>query len=227
MSSSDFRDTLHYPILFVLVLCIIFVGILAVMFRLSEARIERNQTERYQRLVLGLMAESIGAETQIKPYWIISKYPETYNEYISEIKIPGMDRRIFKAEVKGKIVAYCAQVNGKGLWGSMNALVALNPDFGTLLGFAMNEQMETPGLGARIEEAWFTEQFKNLQLIKTDSQPGDYIIDFEFIPEGKQAASPNQIQQVTGATITSQSVIKMLRTELNLIYANHLKQVQL
>ncbi len=226
MSKTDLRDTLHYPVLFVLALCIVFVGILAVMYRSSEARINNNQTERYQRLVLKLMAEKIGEATQSQAQNVIAQYPQAYNNYISEIKLEGLDRRIFKAEVEGRVVAYCAQVNGKGLWGSMNALVALDPQFSTLLGMAMNEQMETPGLGARIEEDWFTGQFKNLEYLKANPQPGDYIIDFEFIPEGKQANTPNQIQQVTGATITSQSVINMLKSELNLIYANHIKQVK-
>jgi len=46
-------------------------------------------------------------------------------------------------------------------------------------------------------------------------------MDLELIPEA-QAANPNQVNQVTGATITSAAVLNMLSTELQKLHdQNH------
>jgi len=226
MSKTPFRDSLIYPIVFVLAISVVFVGILAVLYRSNEAKIMNNRLDSYQKMVLQLMSVKIGEAAEIKPFWLMNNYPASYHEYIREIKVPGLDRRCFQAVVNSQTVALCFEINGKGLWGTMTALAAFDPEVKTLLGLAIYDQMETPGLGARIEESWFLDQFNNIGIIKANPQTNDYVIDFSLIPEGKKAADPSQIQQVTGATITSRSVIQMLKTEINAIYANHLQQVQ-
>lgn len=226
MSERSFKDSMLYPILFMLVSCLVFVGVLAVMFRSSEAKIQTYKKDSYQKIILNLLAESICDQTGSDPATLISDYPNSFNTYVSNLSFTGVSNPIFVAKVNSEVVGYCADITGKGLWGTMRALVALTPDFTTMKGLAIYEQMETPGLGARIGETWFLQQFNNIPIVKTDAPEGDRVVSLELIPEGQKASSPTQIQQVTGATITSSSVTRMLKNELNLVYDAYLKQVQ-
>ncbi|MDD2227825.1 MAG: FMN-binding protein [Candidatus Cloacimonetes bacterium] len=227
MSTKSFKDTMLYPIVFMLVMSIVFVGVLAVMYRGSQAKIEAYKKETYQKMVLSLLATSIGEATNTKPFHINADYPNSYNQYVKEITFSGLDKRVFIAEVDAVVLGYCVDISGKGLWGTMRALVALSPDFKTLHGISIYDQMETPGLGARIGEDWFVNQFNNFPILKADGKPGDYVLDTQLIPEDAKAEQTNQIRQITGATITTFSVIKMLQSEINLVYAAYLRQAKL
>lgn len=216
---TPFKETMLYPIVFMLIVSFVFVGILAAMYRSSETKIELYRTQQYQMLVLKLLAPGIASATGQSVDDLISGYPETYETHIREEKDSGIDRVIYASVVGDSVIAYCTDIGGKGLWGSMRALVSTNRSFDTILDFAIYEQMETPGLGARISEEWFLKQFRGRPVIS-----GGEAIQLDLIPEKQESADPKQINQVTGATITSASVLKMLRTELSYIYQK--KQAQ-
>ena len=57
--------------------------------------------------------------------------------------------------------------------------------------------METPGLGNRIAEPKFEDQFKGLEITPR----------VEYI-KNRKPEKPNQIQAITGATISSDAVVK-------------------
>ncbi|MDD4309577.1 MAG: FMN-binding protein [Candidatus Cloacimonetes bacterium] len=222
MSDKTFKDSPMYPVLFMLATCVIFVGVLAVMFRSSEAKIEAYKQNAYQGMILGLLANSISEASGESKDDLLREPQVSYTNYIKEIKLPGLDRKVFAAVVNDSTIAYCFDIGGKGLWGTMRALAALSLDCKTLLGIVIYEQMETPGLGARIGEEWFLAQFRNVTLY----QPDGTAFEFSFIPEGQKAVDMHQIQQITGATITSVSVLKMLRDEINLINTVNQQQAQ-
>lgn len=227
MSKTPFKETLVYPVLFMLLTCIVFVGVLAVMFRTSEAKIEAYRQDSYRKIVLGLFAEPLAEALQTKPFHLLESYQETYTAYVKESPIPGLERKVFSAVVADSVLGYCVDIGGKGLWGSMRALIALSPDMQNLQGIAIYEQVETPGLGARIGEKWFMDQFSQIKIISADGSEGDYTQALTLIPEGQVPANKFQVQQITGATITTVSVLKMIKDEMNQIYAAKLKQDQL
>lgn len=210
--SVPFRETMIYPIVFMIILSLVFVGILAVLYRSSEKRIDTYKRESYQKLVLSLCASSISQATGINAEEIINRYPQSYEEYVKEAPLKGQDRPSFAVSIKDSVVVRCVDIPGKGLWGSMRGLVAMSPDLSEIRDLSIYEQMETPGLGARISEDWFQAQFRSLSVI----QAGKFV-DLELVSE-KQTPSPGQINQVTGATITSVSVLKMLRDQLQKLY---------
>lgn len=82
-------------------------------------------------------------------------------------------------------------VQGPGLWGTIAIMVGFEEDLKTFAGLAIVSQNETPGLGARIEEPWFTAQFKG-------KQP-----PFTLVEEGTSAQA-NEVDAITGATRTSE-----------------------
>ncbi len=206
-SENGFRDKPVYPVLFVLLLSVIFVGILALMFRSNEPRIERQSREAYEKTVLALCADSLASLSGQSAAQIMAAYPASYAKYLG--KEDGLARPAFAAKIDGKLIAYVFDITGKGLWGTMRALVATTPDQQTLLGINVYEQVETPGLGGRIEEEWFTSQFKHKRVLDANGA-----VKLELVPEGQAEIGPAQIRQITGATITSKAVTDMLGSEL-------------
>jgi Na+-transporting NADH:ubiquinone oxidoreductase, subunit NqrC len=68
-------------------------------------------------------------------------------------------------------------------------------------------QNETPGLGGRIEENWFKEQFKSEKLI-------DGRITVTAIGQADENHENGKVDAITGATQTSKAVEKIINEYL-------------
>ncbi len=95
-----------------------------------------------------------------------------------------------------------------GLWGAIRAAVGVAADAQGpyLAGLAFLDHNETPGLGARIEEAWFREQLRGRRG------------ELRLVPEGTRrggGAPDNEIDAITGATVTSTAVRDLLNRALS------------
>jgi len=110
--------------------------------------------------------------------------------YISKKKDPGV---ILFKEI------------GPGLWSQIEILLSIYPNYKKLYGLRIINQNETPGLGARIVEDTFLNQFTNRSI-----QPSLKVVKF--------ASKPNEVDAVTGATITSEA--------LEVIINNGIKRVE-
>lgn len=86
---------------------------------------------------------------------------------------------------------YILPMQGPGLWGTISIMVGLEEDLATFSGLAIVSQNETPGLGGRIEEPWFTKQFQGKKS------------PFTLVNEGT-AQESNEVDAITGATRTSE-----------------------
>ena len=71
-----------------------------------------------------------------------------------------------------------------------------------MLGLDFVKQNETPGLGARISESWFKEQFRGKRG------------PFRLVPEGVESGE-NEFQAITGATSTSNAVLDLLNRSID------------
>lgn len=205
-----FTETLYYPILFMIVVSIVFVGVLAVLFRSYEGKIEANKQNAYQLQIVQLLSGTIAKAAGISESQLLADPAATFKKYVSEE--PGFPRKCFAANVNGKKIALCFDIGGQGLWGSMRALLALSPDLTEIYDFAVYDQMETPGLGARITEAGFRTQFRGKKLIDKGK-----IVNFTLIPERQMDGNSTQIRQITGATITTNSVLRMIKDEITVL----------
>jgi Na+-transporting NADH:ubiquinone oxidoreductase subunit C len=101
---------------------------------------------------------------------------------------------------------------GMGFWDRIEAVVVLTPDLSQVLNIQFLDQKETPGLGARIEEPWFTDQFQGLA-VAWDG-PEDRRV---MIGTSPSANSPNEVDAITGATQTSMALMRFLNDELALV----------
>jgi Na+-transporting NADH:ubiquinone oxidoreductase subunit C len=85
----------------------------------------------------------------------------------------------------------------------MSGYAAVDDSGSVLLGMDLPTHSETPGLGGRISEPWFKEQFRNLPLTEAGTDP------FVFKP-----APGGNIDAITGATQTSEAVRKLLTEDI-------------
>lgn len=88
------------------------------------------------------------------------------------------------------------KADGNGFQGNVAVMVGLDLDYLKLKGIEVLDQVETPGLGNRIVEPQFKDQFKGVEV-----KP-----KIEYI-KYRKPEKPNQIQAITGATISSDAVV--------------------
>jgi Na+-transporting NADH:ubiquinone oxidoreductase subunit C len=98
----------------------------------------------------------------------------------------------------GAVRAHVYTRRGKGLWGTITAVVGLDAEKRKFHQIRFLDQNETPGLGARIAEPWF--------MLQIEGKTGPFVLK----PEGTRSVSPKEIDGITGATITSVAVRDML-----------------
>ena len=88
---------------------------------------------------------------------------------------------------------------GNGFQGKIRIIVGVNKNINNLLGLEVLEQLETPGLGAKVAETPFTKQFKNILLTP------------EVVAvKGITPSNPNEIEAITGATISSKAIVRII-----------------
>lgn len=112
-------------------------------------------------------------------------------------KIQPSPFEVFKVFDKNKKqIGYALPYEGNGFQGKIRLMLGISSDLKTLTGLKILEQLETPGLGAKVADEPFTGQFSNLSAVPQVN----YV-------KGKKPENPNEIQAITGATISSKSVV--------------------
>lgn len=161
-------------------------GILAGVFHVADPLIQANREKELKEAIFVVLP---GA----KDYKIMEK--EIDKEKITIYK--GVD-----ADGKPAGLAFIA--DGGGFQGNIRIMVGLSTDYLKLRGIKVLEQNETPGLGNRIKEPAFEDQFKGLEI-----KP-----KIEYI-KYRKPEKPNQITAITGATISSDAVVKNINNAVS------------
>ncbi len=158
-----------YPVIFLVIIVFIAVTIVMVISNFTMAKI------LYER-----DAAIIAEFKNIFPDFEKYKYKEDYYE-------------IYGA---GDITGYAFVAEGNGYGGAISILVGINKDF-IIQKISVLSNTETPGLGSRVAEDFFTDQFKGLtqQDIRLSKDGG-------------------KIDAITGATISSTAVTEAVRQSL-------------
>lgn len=202
-----------YPVLFMLLLNVVFVGVLAFFFRSTEAKIENRKKQAFQTQILSLFADTLSSAIgkSLSDYADPDSVEVLYTRFVfeTELKAPpfkAVDPTYYTIKASpDQVIGYCFNVSGNGLWGTMRGMLAVTTDFSRIINFSIYEQMETPGLGSRVEEEWFKRQFTRKNLIVNQQEQA-----FLLVPEESETTA-SEVRQITGATITSQAVLKMLQ----------------
>ena len=103
---------------------------------------------------------------------------------------------------------YIIPMRGVGLWGPIWGNIALESDLKTISGVSFGHESETPGLGAEITTENYQTQFSGLSLYRK----GEFVgIESK---KGDLRYPDNQVRVISGATITSDGVSAMIRSDL-------------
>ena len=133
-----------------------------------------------------------------------AKYQEVVK---AEKEQDGM--KYYECEIGGeKKTVYT--VKGMGLWGGISGFVAVNADGNTIYGVYFNHEGETAGLGAEIKDNVKWQQKFQGKKIHKDGAEGIAL----GVKKGSADSDPNNVDAVTGATLTSNGVDQMLKQGL-------------
>lgn len=121
-------------------------------------------------------------------------------------KLQIEDQAVYKLSGSdGKFFAYAFIAEGEGYQGVIKILAIIDPALSKLEGIEVVESSETPGLGAKINDQPFDSQFKGLSVTS----------DIECTKE--KPSKGNQIEAITGATVSSLAVVNILNKSLDII----------
>lgn len=191
------RKSFAYPILFMTLITAITVFALAFLNESTAERVATLQETDLRTKILYAFNIDVNTNDPVK-------IEEIFNKNIEE-EIAG-ESRIFILKENNQDAGYAFPVSGPGLWGTINAYVAISTDYNELLGIVFIKHEETPGLGGRIEEEAFLQQFRGLNVSNADD--GNYIV-YRPAPNGN-------VDAIAGATLTSQSVANLLNEDIDI-----------
>ncbi|MCT8975997.1 RnfABCDGE type electron transport complex subunit G [Clostridium sp. CX1] len=112
-----------------------------------------------------------------------------------EISPKGDVIEVNEGKSSEKTEGYAIKVTPKGYAGAITMMVGVSTD-GKVQGIKILSHSETPGLGANATEPAFSDQYK------------DKATDKALEVVKRPVASENEIQAITGSTITSKAVTK-------------------
>ncbi len=120
-------------------------------------------------------------------------FDEVFRKNISEMTENGL---VYYLSPSGH---YIFEFEGRGLWGIIKGVITLNSDLETIENIKIISQEETPGLGGRIGEEVFLAQFRKKRV-----SPQLFLI------LRRKATEANEIDSISGASMTSQALINMI-----------------
>lgn len=229
-------------VLFMVTITVFFISVLAFVNEVSRERIAQNSEIQRVRSILyafNIFPEGISEEelsstsTTADIPWEEKQLLETMRNRVRRVRlpIPEGERELLKGSLltfqdsvdvyislneRREPIAYGFPLRGKGLWGTISAFGVVSSDFNRMIGIDFTEQVETPGLGARITEREFKYFFRNLDLrgflSGTQDQPVVVMVGKKNQTNVERAT--NSVQAITGATQTCNGVLNMVNTDL-------------
>lgn len=137
-------------------------------------------------------------KANIKSVWVNAS-----GTLVTEKERSPKDLPIYLFQDKGQINAYIIPINTRGLWGEIQGYMALEKDGSTIKGFTVYKHVETPGLGAEIEQNWFRKNFIGKKIVSVSGEFASISIAkgkvSEVIPDDQQM---NFVDGISGATLT-------------------------
>jgi len=184
----------------------------------------------FKNMVLSLTLISLGAAACLGFVYQMTKVPielSVLNKKLSAIKLvvpeftnnpndemyrlptgEGDSLEIYPAKKDGEIVGYAVNTyTNKGFSGNINLMAGFRPD-GTIINISVLEQKETPGLGTKMTEPKFKDQFNGKNL------SGFFL---------KVKKDGGQVDAITAATISSRAFCDAIQRAYNTLQKGGLK----
>ncbi len=191
------KEGMTYTIIFTFAIAFLFVALLAFANTVTRPQIQQNQEIARRAAVLNAMGV---------PYTGPEDALQVYEEQVESVTRGSLT--LYSASVGGQRI-YARIFARNGLWGEIQGVIAVNEDVTEIIGLEIIAHNETPGLGGRIDEAWFKDQFRGLQV-------DDGLVRVAAGGEAAGTSQPNEtvVDAITGATRTSEYMQIIVNTEL-------------
>jgi electron transport complex protein RnfG len=140
-----------------------------------------------------LIAANKKADTE-RAIFLVQTAGKSY-EKVTDVKF-----ELYKVFDDGQqVIGYALPWEGNGFQGKIRMMIGLSEDVSTITSIEVLDQVETPGLGTKITEEPFTSQFIDLTV-----DP-----DVGWV-KGAPPTKANEIQTITGATISSKAIVMIV-----------------
>ena len=217
------KNSNTYQILYAAVMVLIVGTVLAFIYMALKPKQNENIANDTRKQIMSALHIATPSDDRVK---------ETYEKYIIQDLLVDMEGNIvdsaqnvaFDVDMKKNVklaerqlpvmkcrlddgsIKYVLPVYGAGLWGPIWGYIAMNDDGNTIYGANFSHEGETPGLGARIADQDFQDKFVDKHLFKEGEYKGVVVLK----RGQKSTTGAEQIDALTGATITSRGVSDML-----------------
>lgn len=190
------KKSFAYPVIFMALLTAVFTFVLAYLDYSTAEKIATLQEIELQQKILYVFDIDVPSTNP-------EDINKVFKENIETEEIEG--KKYFSRLENGEVTGYAIPVGGPGLWGLIDAYIGVSSDYSKILGIEFISHSETPGLGGRISEEGYKEQFRGIDISNINDD--NYII-YRPAPGGN-------IDAIAGATLTSKSVSKFLNEDLS------------
>tara|TARA_B100000401_G_scaffold424022_1_gene352411 strand:- start:40 stop:744 length:705 start_codon:yes stop_codon:yes gene_type:complete len=229
------KNSNSYTFGFAILMVIVVGSLLAVASQGLKTRQEKNATDKKMMSILSAInidATRENAQEMYNKYVIDSKIisgkdlnAEAFNVDIKKefrdknISVSDRNYPLYICEKDGDKY-YIIPVVGTGLWGPIWGFVALESDFKTIYGANFDHKSETPGLGAEIKYASYSDQYTGETISDTTGSFQPIIV----VKDGSGSGINSKVDGITGGTITSKGVEEMTTRTLE-VYVNYFKSL--
>jgi len=215
------RNSNTYTFIYAAVMVILVAAILASVAMALRPRQARNiEIEKKQNILASVNISTTVANTEeiyadkIRTQYVVNLKGEVvegvdaFEVDLKREKAKPVEERllpVFECETESGL-KYIFPLRGTGLWGPVWGFVSLNDDMNTIYGANFDHESETPGLGAEISTIWFQEAFKGKKLFDESGR----LVSITVTKVGQEAPETHSVDGISGGTITSKGLEKML-----------------
>ena len=185
-----------YIIIYSAVMVIIVAFLLAFVSQTLKPMQDANVALDTEKQILNsLNLRGLSDEEAHATYEKIVKYDEAQKVYVCTLE---------NGDVK-----YVLPLKGQGMWGGISCFLAIDSDKNTVYGAYFNHESETAGLGAEIKDnADWQAKFQGKKIFADETK------EALALSVEKNVNNETTVDAVTGATVTSTAVSKMLQEQL-------------
>lgn len=216
-----------YTVIYSIVLVLVVGVVLSLIYQALRPTQEKNITDDTRKQILAaarIVPSKDQTVSEVYNQHIIGSYivnsegkkidgnKDAFDVNVAaQVKLPDNERELPVYECKTDDgVKYILPVYGAGLWGPIWGYIAFDDNGDTIYGAYFAHEGETPGLGAEIEKPAFSDQFEGKNIFNNQ---GDFT-SVAVVKAGQAPSSGDYVNAVSGGTITSQGVQKMLSNSL-------------
>jgi len=186
-----------YTVIYSLGLGVVCASLLTAASIIADPYKKQNALAAEQRNVLGVLGVPFDQKAKA------GQLTEIFEKNVRVAEHDGEKVYEYLGAEGSALQAVAVPFSGPGLWGPVKGFLALESDMVTVRSISFYEQEETPGLGGEIGSEWFQGQFKGKSIVDVSGRWGLRVV------RGKAAAS-NEVDGITGATMTCDKVNAML-----------------